>query len=262
MFRMKSYHAAFLNVPLFLAPWVLPFACAFISTTLLTNWLIKVAPAKGWTVVPRPDRWNARTTAQFGGLPILAAFTVTVILFFRTQQNLILLLLVWGMALIGLVDDITGLRPRPKLIGQALIAVLAVYAGVVHPLTRNFWINAGFTVFWIVGITNAVNLLDNMDALAAGIAIIASGQVILLAGPANPISNLALCMLAASAGFLVFNMNPAKIFMGDVGALSIGFFLACASVETAEHLSSFGSVLLVPCLVLFIPVFDTALVSV
>lgn len=254
------------NPSWFTAPWarawVLPLVCAFAVAIALTALLVKIAPGRGWVVIPRKDRWNSRTVAQFGGVPILLAFALAGGIFFPGRENLILVLLTAAMALVGLVDDIAGLGPKAKLLAQALLAGLAVQSGVIHPLTRYYWVNFAFTVFWIVGITNALNLLDNMDGLSAGIAIIAAAQIVLLAGPAHAISGLALCMLAACAGFLVFNVNPAKVFMGDVGALPIGFFLACASVKAAEHLSSLGSVLFVPCMVLFIPVFDTLLVSV
>lgn len=248
------------------SPWmqaiILPLGCAFLLAAWLTALLVRIAPRRGWVANPRRDRWNVRVVAQYGGIPILLAFSITASFFFHTHQNLVLMLLTWGIAMVGLADDVAGLSPRAKLVGQTMMAGLAVYAGIEHPLTTHFWINAAFTVFWIVGITNAINLLDNMDGLAAGIAIIAAAQIVLLAGPSSPISGLALCMLAALAGFLIFNINPAKVFMGDVGALSVGFFLGCASVKTAEHLSSLASVLFVPCLVLFIPVFDTLLVSV
>src|SRR5262249_39968558 len=152
----------------------------------------------------RKDRWSVRVVAQFGGIPILLAFALSGAVFFRTRENLLIVLLTCGMAVVGWVDDVAGLAPKPKLLGQALMAAFAVQSGIVHPLTHNYWINFAFTIFWIVGITNAINLLDNMDGLAAGISIIASAQIILLAGPAHTISGLALCMLAASAGFLVF----------------------------------------------------------
>lgn len=235
--------------------------CGFFVALALTYLLIRIAPQRGWVSVPRKDRWSVRVVAHFGGLPVILAYSTVSLLFFRNRQSWIILLLTWGMALLGLMDDFLGLRPSAKLATQIGLALLAVVSGIVHPLTGHIWLNVLFTVFWIVGITNAINLLDNIDGLAAGIAVIACAQVIFLAGPESPISGLALCMLAACAGFLVFNFNPAKIFMGDVGALSIGFFLACASVRSAEHLSSLTSVLFVPCLVLFIPIFDTFLVS-
>jgi len=250
-----------LSLPL-MRTWVLPLVCAFLLAAWLTRLLVRIAPRRGWVATPRQDRWNARIVAQFGGIPILLAFSINASYFFPTRQNLVLLLLTWGMAVIGLADDVAGLSPKTKLLGQTLMAALAVYAGIAYPLTPSFWINAAFTVFWIVGITNAINLLDNMDGLAAGIAVIAAAAVVLLVGPSNPIGGLALCMLAATAGFLIFNWNPAKVFMGDVGALSIGFFLACASVKTADPVSGLGTRLFVPCLVLFIAIFDTLLVSV
>jgi UDP-GlcNAc:undecaprenyl-phosphate/decaprenyl-phosphate GlcNAc-1-phosphate transferase len=266
MFLSGMNHEWLVNMSLLSAPWarvwVLPAICAFAVATVLTGSLVRIAPRHGWVVVPRKDRWSVRVVAQFGGIPIVLAFALTGLLFFRTHENVWIVLLTCGMAVVGWVDDVAGLAPKPKLLGQVLMAAFAVQSGVVHPLTQSHWINFAFTIFWIVGITNALNLLENMDGLAAGVSIIASAQIILLAGPMHTISGLALCMLAASAGFLVFNMNPAKVFMGDVGALSIGFFLACASVKTAEHLSSLGSVLFVPSLALFIPVFDTLLVSV
>lgn len=260
-FEMQGLHLQFAPSAQ-LWTWLLPLVCALLSASLLTSVLIKLAPAQGWVVLPRQERWGRRTVAQFGGIPILLAFTIGALFLFRGQQSLVLLLLTWGAGLLGLADDITRLAPKAKLAGQILLAVCAVYAGYVHPLTNVYWLNVLFTIFWIVGITNAMNLLDNMDGLAAGIAVIALTQIMLFAGQDAPIRGLALCMLASLVAFLFFNMHPAKVFMGDCGALAIGFFLACASVKTATHLSGLGSALFIPCLILFIPVFDTLLVSV
>jgi UDP-GlcNAc:undecaprenyl-phosphate/decaprenyl-phosphate GlcNAc-1-phosphate transferase len=239
-----------------------PCLAAGAASTALTAFLVKIAPRKGWVVIPRQNRWNKRVVAQFGGVPILLAFSAFGLLLPSLRQVLPLLLLTVGMGLLGLVDDLVGLGPKPKLIVQLVLAVIAVHVGIVHPITHTPFFNAAFKVFWIVGITNAFNLIDNIDGLAAGIGIIALAQIVLLAGMDSPVTVLALVLLASASGFLVFNLNPAKVFMGDVGSLSIGFFLACASLMAAAHLSSRGSVLLVPCLVLFIPIFDMLLVSV
>jgi UDP-GlcNAc:undecaprenyl-phosphate GlcNAc-1-phosphate transferase len=224
--------------------------------------LVKIAPGRGWVVFPRRDRWSKRIVAQFGGIPILLAFTIGDLFLTAGRESVFLLFLVWGVGFLGLADDIIGLTPKAKLAGQAFLAFLAVYAGYVHPLTHVALLNSLFTILWIVGITNALNLLDNMDGLAAGIAIIALAQIMLFAGRGALIRGPALCMLASIMGFLIFNSYPAKVFMGDCGSLAIGFFLACASVNTAAHLSGLGSAVLVPCLILFIPLFDTLLVSV
>src|SRR5260370_39713176 len=127
----------------------------------------------------------------------------------HTRPTLELLLLTLGMGLVGLIDDMIRVGPKTKLMAQLILAALAVQIGIVYPLTGLFWVNALFTLFWIVGITNSINLLDNMDGLAAGIAIIALAQVVLLAGPSLLASRLAICMLASVAGFLFFNLNPA-----------------------------------------------------
>jgi UDP-GlcNAc:undecaprenyl-phosphate GlcNAc-1-phosphate transferase len=240
----------------------LPFISGFLAAVILTILLIKIAPRNHWLALPRHNRWNKRAVAKFGGIPILIAFSVATLLRPLTREAVAILLLTWGMGVVGLVDDVVGLGPRPKLLGQITLAGLAVSAGIVHRLSGHFWLDVLFTIVWIVGITNAFNLLDNMDGLAAGIAIIGLVQVILLAGPEAAVSGLVFGMLVAVAGFLPFNFYVAKVFMGDTGALMSGFFLACTSIKAAAHLSSLASLLFVPCLVTFIPVFDMLLVSV
>lgn len=231
-------------------------------SAVFTALLVRVAPGRGWVVIPGGNRWNQRVVAQFGGIPILMATSAIVPFMHVGGAVAELLFLTLGMALLGFIDDIIGLGPKPKLIVQVLFAIFAVNAGIVHPLSHFAIVNAAFTVFWIVGITNAFNLIDNIDGLAGGVAIIALAQILLLAGMKVPASTLALSLLASIVGFLFFNLNPAKVFMGDVGSLPIGFFLACASIMTASRLSSLGSLLLVPCLVLFIPIFDMLLVTI
>lgn len=253
------------EMPAVLIRWFvvsLPFAAGLLSSVALTALLIRVGSKRHWVAVPRQDRWNKRAVVKFGGVPILLAFSVAALLHPVTRENLVLFLLTSAMGLVGLVDDLLPLGPRTKLLAQVGLGGFAAFGGIVHRLSGHFWLDALFTVFWIVAITNAFNLLDNMDGLAAGMTMIALVQIILLAGPNAPVSGLALCMLAAMAGFLLFNFNPARVFMGDTGALSAGFFLACASVKATAHLSGLGSVLFVPCLVLFVPVFDMLLVSV
>jgi UDP-GlcNAc:undecaprenyl-phosphate GlcNAc-1-phosphate transferase len=242
--------------------WIWIGLTALLISTALTALLVKIAPSMGWVVIPAENRWNRRVVAQFGGIPILLTTFVVAAFLPSTHAVMNLLLLTASMTVLGFIDDIIGLEPKSKLVVQIVLATLAVHAGIVHPLTGITLLNAAFTVFWIVAITNAFNLIDNIDGLAAGIAIIALAQIVLLTGVRVPVGTLAFCLMISAGGFLVFNANPAKIFMGDVGSLPIGFFLACASVATASHLSSLGSVLLVPCLVLFIPIFDMLLVSI
>jgi UDP-GlcNAc:undecaprenyl-phosphate GlcNAc-1-phosphate transferase len=148
-----------------------------------------------------------------------------------------------------------------KFAAQLLVASAAVIAGILYPLGSHAVVNIVFTMFWIVGLTNAFNLLDNMDGLSGGVAIIALLTIALLMRGDAMIVQLALIMIGALLGFIVFNASPARIFMGDTGSLAIGFLLACMSILCAQRISSTPSVLVVPVLIVFLPIFDTLLVS-
>ncbi len=168
--------------------------------------------------------------------------------------------------LVGLVDDVRGLRARMKLIAQ-LIAAMVICAvgirikivGVADWLTINFgWFSWPLTLLWIVGITNAVNLSDGLDGLAAGISAVACGVIAILAiqGGQAVMAVLMLALLGSLCGFLVFNFNPAKVFMGDCGSLFLGFTIASSSVMCANKSSALVGLAL-PILALGIPIFDT-----
>jgi UDP-GlcNAc:undecaprenyl-phosphate GlcNAc-1-phosphate transferase len=172
------------------------------------------------------------------------------------------------MFLVGLMDDLICLKPYQKLIGQVMGAAVVVAFGLTLPWTKAPVFNMAITLVWLVGITNAVNLLDNMDGLAAGIAAIAS--IFLAAsfvGNGQAADALLLAVFAAAlVGFLVYNANPASIFMGDCGSMFIGFFLASAALLNPNPVGgrtrSFLPVLAVPVLILLIPIVDTLFVMV
>ena len=168
------------------------------------------------------------------------------------------------ISLVGVYDDICGLRPSSKLIAQIIAALLPISFGLTIPLFHplvSFWI----ALFWIVGITNAFNLLDNMDGLAAGIAAIASGILAIHAFESGDLTlaAAAAAVTGAAIGFLVYNFQPASIFMGDGGSLFLGYSLGTLSLmrATARPLVSL-SIIAVPLFVLAIPIFDTTLVTV
>lgn len=240
-------------------------AIALLSALLsaaLTLVVIKVAHRRGWLVFPRSDRWSARPVAQFGGTAILLGFLLASLLLPLSQRAVKLILLTAAMGAFGLWDDVRCLPPRIKFLSQVILAIAAVYCGFVYPLRTAPAINFLFTIVWIVGITNAFNLLDNMDGLAAGVGILTAISILLVQAPAVSSRGLILAMAGSLLGYLVFNFPPAKIFMGDAGSLAIGFFLACSFAGSAQHLSTLLSVLFTPVLVLFLPIFDTVLVSV
>lgn len=232
-----------------------------IGSIALTALLIKIATVKGWVVVPSQNRWSKRTVAQFGGGPVLLTFWLIALMSPASHQYRVLLLSTVALALLGFIDDIKGLGPKPKLLAEVLIAACAVSSGIISPITPSFSVNWVLTVLWIVVISNAFNIIDNMDGLAGGVAIIGLAGVALLAGFNSPIGTLAVLLLVSVAGFFLFNFSPAKIFMGDLGSLPIGFFLACASVVTAAKITVPLAGVVIPCLILFVPVFDALLVS-
>ena len=233
-----------------------------IGSLVLTAVFIKIATAKGWVVVPSQNRWSNRTVAQFGGGPVLLTFWLIALMTPAFHQYRVLLLATVALALLGFIDDIKGLGPKPKLLAEVLIAACTVSSGIISSITPSFSVNWTLTVVWIVIISNAFNIIDNMDGLAAGVAIIGLAGIAFLAGLNSPIGILSVVLMASVAGCFLFNFNPAKIFMGDLGSLPIGFFLACASVIAAGKVTVPFSAVVIPCLILFVPIFDTFLVSV
>ncbi len=244
-----------------LPSWVTFVSALFISLGL-TAAIIRVCARKKWVVVPREERWSRRAVAKFGGVGIVLSLLGGACTLPLGHQWRVILLLTLAIALLGLLDDVMELPARWKLAGQVAFAVLAVWNGIGYPLFQHFWPNFLFVVLFLVAITNAFNLLDNMDGLAAGVGIIAAFSLWLLTPEPGTSSKLLLAIMGALLGFLLFNFNPAKIFMGDTGSLAIGFFLACSTIVTAGRITTVFSILSVPGLVLFLPLFDMVLVSI
>lgn len=189
--------------------------------------------------------------------------------FRNTSFQIIVLLSAAGWVfLIGLIDDIrsNGLQARLKFLAQIIAALAVCSTGIIIRsitidglFTLNFgWFSWPLTLLWIVGITNAVNLSDGLDGLAAGISAIACGVIAIFAVYNGDIIIvlLMLAMLGSITGFLFFNFNPAKIFMGDCGSMFLGFMIASFSVLSSNKSSSFLGLAL-PILALGIPIFDT-----
>ena len=221
----------------------------------------------GFVAKPKTDRWHKRPTAMMGGIAIwLAVITTFLTLVPHTSAGWVVAGAASFLFLVGLIDDWLHIKPYQKLIGQVIGASIVVNYGLILPWTRSLPANMVITIFWLIGITNAINLLDNMDGLATGIAAIASGFLTLNFIAANqPTEALMLAGFAAALiGFLIYNSNPASIFMGDSGSMFIGFFLASSSlINLAGGRSrAFVPVLAVPILVLFIPIFDTTFVTI
>jgi UDP-GlcNAc:undecaprenyl-phosphate GlcNAc-1-phosphate transferase len=166
--------------------------------------------------------------------------------------------------LLGLVDDVVHLRPSSKLVGQ-IVAASALTAFTLRlGWTGNTVVDMALTIFWLVAITNALNLLDNIDGLAAGIACIAAGFLVYFYVRSGQFGEayLAACLVGAGVGFLAYNFHPASIFMGDSGSHFLGFFLAGVTLLDRVYGSRKAvSVLAVPVLLMLIPIVDTTLVT-
>jgi UDP-GlcNAc:undecaprenyl-phosphate/decaprenyl-phosphate GlcNAc-1-phosphate transferase len=215
---------------------------------------------------PRQDRWHQKPTPLLGGVAIYVASLLVVLNFVHLDARLIGL--VAGSTLLfvtGLIDDRRHLRPHTKLIVQIIAACLLIVGGVQVETSSLATIAIPLTILWVVGITNAFNLLDNMDGLSAGTAVIAAAFLFAFsvsvqnAGAAV----MSLAVGGAALGFLVYNFNPARVFMGDSGAMFLGYMLSgIALLGAREMASDVFFVLLVPAAMMGLPIFDTTLVTI
>jgi len=247
-----------------------PFFTALISFVVAAalTYLVRGAAHKlGFVAKPKLDRWHIKPTAMLGGIAI---FTATVLIYLafvpKSPESLVIIAGSSVLFLVGLIDDILHIKPYQKLIGQIIGVTIVISYGLVLPWTDSSVVNIAITVFWLVGITNAINLLDNMDGLSAGIAAIAAFSLAIGFGASGQFNELLFLsvFIGALIGFLVFNFNPASIFMGDCGSMFVGFLLASSVLLTDVGGRSRGivSILAVPALILFVPIFDTTFVTV
>ncbi len=256
--------------------YLLLFLLAFLFSAALTPLFRQIALRLGQVAEPREDRWHSKPTALMGGVAIFGSFIlavlVTAILLPTAgilKDFLPLLLCASFVFLLGLIDDIYRVSPPTKLVGQIIAAAILVFFGFKINWFVSYTLNTFVSVFWIVGITNAFNLLDNMDGLSAGIALISSffiGVITLLNlgnGPADGQLVILAIFMGGLLGFLLYNFQPASIFMGDSGSLFIGFMLAGITThQRVLHSGHFLPIIMIPVLILFIPILDTGFVSV
>src|SRR5688500_5086666 len=246
---------------------LLAFAAAFVLATLLTPLVRAFARRIGMVAVPKTDRWHKKPTAMLGGAAVWLTVIICYFIFIPpTVYGTQILLVSTFLFFVGLVDDLLHIKPYRKLSGQILGSAFVVYYCLSLPWTSSILVNMALAFFWLIGMTNAINLLDNMDGLASGIAVIAAGFLGLSFVNTGQVNEALIMLLFAGAlvGFLVYNSNPASIFMGDCGSMFVGFFLASTALVNVSggRSRSFLPVLAVPILVLFIPIFDTTFVTV
>jgi UDP-GlcNAc:undecaprenyl-phosphate/decaprenyl-phosphate GlcNAc-1-phosphate transferase len=256
---------------------LVPLAVALGTTLGVTPLVRRAARRLGFIAKPSTDRWHAKPTALLGGVGVFAGFLAgllsTLVIAEGVPQGLGgagsigigILLAATVMFVSGLVDDWVRLNPSAKLIFQVVAAAVLISFGVIYPITPWLSVNILLTLVWFMGLTNAMNLIDNMDGVAAGVGCVAAlflAVTFALEG-AWHYTALCLALAGATAGFLPYNSHPASIFMGDSGSLFIGALLA--GVGAAYPGTATGSivyVMFVPVLIVIIPLLDTCLVAV
>ena len=230
-----------------------------------------VALRAGLVAHPKNDRWHRRSTALLGGVAIAIALFTSVVLSGATRELPVLAICAGLIFALGLADDLVSLKPSTKLVAQIVLASVFLAFGQRLHWTTSVTLDSVLTIVWVVGVTNAFNLLDNMDGLCAGIAIIVGTSYLvgLLPFAESPLAlaeaQYTAALVGAAMGFLYYNFHPASVFMGDSGSLLIGLSFAAlmlGPIPGAVGKSDFVSIVVAPVLVLLIPIFDTTLVTV
>ena len=249
---------------------LLPGAVAFLLSLALVPLARIVSLRLGFMAAPREDRWHRRPVALFGGVAIAITLFLCAVVFRVAAAVPVLVGSAALVFLVGLVDDVLSLKPATKLIAQIIVASILVFFDYRLNWVTSTTLDMLLTLVWVVGLTNAFNLIDNMDGLCGGIALIAGVALLidLLPGAAGSraffeVRYLAI-LLAATAGFLVYNVHPASIFMGDSGSLLLGFSFAAVTLSAGRQTPGRSDILSIvagPVLVLLIPIFDTTLVT-
>ncbi|NQT46151.1 MAG: hypothetical protein HQ593_01565 [Candidatus Omnitrophica bacterium] len=243
----------------------LPFMVALGLALLLTPIVRIVALRYKWVADPSQERWHKNPRALFGGVAIFFSFMVPCAIY-NHDMSVFRIFLLGGISIfaLGIIDDTLHITPYAKLIGQIMVASLLVIFGVRLEIVSYPLVTVPITILWLVGLMNAFNLLDNMDGLSAGVAAISSFIIFLYSIINNSphVALMSLLILGSTLGFLRYNFNPAKIFMGDCGSMFLGYALgAIAILGTSKAISNVVVTLSIPILVLAVPIFDTIFVT-
>ena len=260
------------------------FLLAFITAFVATPYTIRLARKVGAVDIPNDRRINKKTMPRLGGLAVIAGFLISEIYlvvsmilenkinFSDDNLNTKLLGILSGVVVLGIVcyiDDVKNIKPLVKLTGQLVAAMIVVASGVVinnftipfkeNSIIINEVLSYIITVIWIIGITNAINLSDGLDGLSSGITLLSCiSLIIVFSLNGSPLIAIVLITALAGAilGFLPYNFNPAKTFIGDVGSNFMGFMLSVISIMGVAKTYT-AIVLIAPILVLALPILDT-----
>ncbi len=247
--------------------FLLIFIAALIVAGAATPVAQRLAIYLGVIDQPNTRKTHLKPMPLLGGVAIYTATMIALLAFGQQQEVTQLAGIVIGATLVsfcGLWDDRQAIAPAAKLAVQMVAALILYFTGISVSLLPNTAANFFITLFWVVGITNAFNLLDNMDGLSGGVSVVASLFFLVLAVSSGQIlvGSLAAALLGACLGFLLYNFNPARIFMGDSGSLFIGFVLAALGIKLRFPTQTNLITWMIPLMVLGVPIFDTTLVTI
>lgn len=250
----------------------LPLIMSMMVSYLMTPIAIRIAYAVGAIDVPKDERRvHSKPIPRLGGIAIYVAFMTTYLVFNSISGYKELGLIAGSLIIVitGIFDDMKPISAKLKLAAQILAALMLYFGGIRIDFLTNYFgasemvyvgmLSLPITVFWIVGITNTVNLIDGLDGLAAGISVIAASSLafVALLNGRYETALVTTIIVGSCLGFLPYNFNPAKIFMGDTGSLFLGFMLATTSIDGSIKGATF-LVFAAPILALGLPIFDTA----
>ena len=247
-----------------MSPYLLMAASALIIAIGGTPLVRYAAIQLGILDQPSARKVHLAPVPLMGGAAIYIAFIAALAIWGeRSYVNEVVGIFVGAtlVSLVGALDDSRGVGSYLKLAIQIAAAAILILSGVQVRLFDGF-MDIVLTLLWVVGITNAFNLLDNMDGLSAGVATVASAFFTLLAAISGQylVGTLAAALGGACVGFLVYNWNPARVFMGDTGSLFLGFLLAAVGIKLRFPANSASITWMIPVLILALPIFDTSLV--
>ena len=247
-----------------MSPYLLMAASALIIAIGGTPLVRYAAMRLGILDQPSARKVHHAPVPLMGGAAIYIAFIAALAIWGdRSYVNEVVGIFVGAtlVSLVGALDDSRGVGSYLKLAIQIAAACILILSGVQVRLFDGF-MDIVLTLLWVVGITNAFNLLDNMDGLSAGVATVASAFFTLLAAMSGQylVGTLAAALGGACVGFLVYNWNPARVFMGDTGSLFLGFLLAAVGIKLRFPANSASITWMIPVLILALPIFDTSLV--
>lgn len=253
------------------------FIISFLLSLVATPVMRRMVVEQNLIDTPSKERWHKKPTALFGGVAIYLSLAFPLLFtsdftslpkysmhsdnpFFAEYSDLFLWFCMTYFFFLGLWDDLRSQKPHIKLIGQIIGAAAFAFAGFRLNWFSSLTIDTMVTMVWIVSLVNAFNLIDNMDGLCAGTGLI---TVLFFVYIQDGGTITAVCLAGALAGFLVYNFNPASIFMGDCGSMLIGFLVAAASINySGTSAGGLADLVLVPVIILAVPLLDAVIVTI